>query len=101
MSFENAIKALDKKRKELKADKGRNDLISKQKEKINKLQQEIGRLTQMDALLQQLYIERSAVESELKKLSSKKDALMTDRTLLRTGIRTTDISQRLPRIKNK
>lgn len=82
VSFENAIKALDKKRKELKADKGRNDLISKQKEKINKLQQEIGRLTQMDALLQQLYIERSAVESELKKLSSKKDALMTDRTLL-------------------
>ncbi len=68
--FESAIDALDGKIKQLKAGRGNNDLITKQKDLVFELRSEIGNLEQIKRGLDEKYAERERLAAELRELKS-------------------------------
>lgn len=63
--FERAIEALDKVKKELKAARGSNDLISTQKQRVLDLSAQISNLKDMSEGLQEEYVERERLQKAL------------------------------------
>ena len=68
-NFDTAVSVLDKARKELKAARGKNDLITRQRETINRLRSEINRLNGISEALGALYGQRETLYGEVKRLS--------------------------------
>ncbi len=65
---ERAIEALDKVKKELKAARGNNDLISNQKQRVLELSAQISNLNDMSEGLQEEYLERERLQKALETL---------------------------------
>lgn len=65
LHFEGAMKLLEKKRKELKADRGNKGLIADKDAKIRALEQKIEGLTQMQRELEARYLEREAISKNI------------------------------------
>ena len=63
--FERAVEALDKVKKELKAARGNNDLISAQKQRVLDLSAQISNLKDMSEGLQEEYLERERLQKAL------------------------------------
>ncbi len=68
--YETAVEALEKVKKELKAARGNNDLISAKKAQVAELTAQIGNLTDMSQGLQEEYIARERLQKELGSLES-------------------------------
>lgn len=62
-----AIKLLHDKRKELKADRGSNDLLTAQRKKISGIQEQITNLGQISSALGRQYAEREYLEQQIRK----------------------------------
>ena len=61
-----AIKLLHDRRKELRADRGSNDLLTRQREKISGMQEQIENLEQISAALGGQYTEREQLEQQIR-----------------------------------
>ena len=61
-----AIKLLHDRRKELRADRGSNDLLTRQREKISGIQEQIENLEQISAALGGQYTEREQLEQQIR-----------------------------------
>ncbi len=88
-SAASAIKFLHDKRKELKADRGSNDLLTRQREKISGIQQQIENLERISAALGGQYEERERLEQRIREAEAEEKEAGT-RKLLRQKWETYD-----------
>lgn len=74
-SLENALKSLEIKRKEIKADRGRGGLLEREKELRQTLAEEIADLKELEKGLSEKYDERNALQGEISELIKKVNEL--------------------------
>lgn len=88
-SFDSAIKALNDKRKSLKADRGNGGLMTAQREEIIRLRSEIENFNQISASLGRHYEEREVLDRQIRNLEER-EKTESGRNLLRQKWETYD-----------